>query len=154
MRFILDTSALFSMQDLPDGEVFTTAGVIDELNKYHDQRVRLWEGLIKISEPSGASLERVNREAERTGDKGRLSPVDIGVLALALDLGGLLLTDDYSIQNIARAMGMDYKGVGMKGIDKVLIWKYRCRGCGRIWDKEHPDCPVCGSQLRTTRSRK
>lgn len=151
--YILDTSALFSMQDLPSGEAYTTAGVIAELNKYADPRVRFWEELLKISEPTKASLDKVNKAAESTGDKGRLSPVDIEVLALALDMDGLLLTDDYSIQNLARFIGIKYQGVGMKGIQKIIRWKYRCRGCGRVWDKEYPDCPVCGSPLKTVRSR-
>jgi UPF0271 protein len=76
------------------------------------------------------------------------------VLALAVELKAVLMTDDYSIQNLARAMGIEYRAVGMKGIKELVQWKYRCTGCRREWDVNHPDCPVCGSALRSSRSRK
>jgi len=76
------------------------------------------------------------------------------VLALALDLKAELLTDDYSIQNLARVMGVRYRGVGMKEIKEVVRWKYRCTGCRKEWDENYPDCPICGSPLRSSRSRK
>lgn len=152
MKHILDTSALFSMQDLPP-EPMTTPGVISELRKYHDPRLRYWEDRLIVSEPSAASMERVREAAARTGDDARLSPVDMEVLALAMDQGGVILTDDYSIQNLARALGLEYRPVGLKGIREVIVWRYRCRGCGRTFDKNMPDCPICGSALRSVRSR-
>jgi UPF0271 protein len=51
-------------------------------------------------------------------------------------------------------MGIEYETVGLKGIKKLVKWKVRCTGCGRIWDKEYPECPVCGSPLRTVRSKR
>lgn len=152
MKHILDTSALFAMQDLPP-EPVTTPGVISELRKYGDQRLRYWEDRLIVSEPSSASMERVEKAAAETGDDARLSPVDMEVLALAMDQGGVILTDDYSIQNLARVLGLDYRAVGFKGIKEVMTWKYRCRGCGRTFDKNMPDCPICGSALRSVRSR-
>jgi UPF0271 protein len=76
------------------------------------------------------------------------------VLALALQCKALLMTDDYSIQNLARVLKVDYRAVGMKGIKEVVKWTYRCTGCRREWDENYPDCPVCGSPLRSARSRK
>jgi UPF0271 protein len=154
VRYVLDTSALFSMQDLPEGEAYTTPGVIAELKKYEDPRVRYWLELLHVSEPSKDSVRAVRAAAERTGDDARLSQVDVEILALAKDLGGTLLTDDYSIQNVAQTINLPYHTVGAKGIKEVFRWKYRCTGCMRVWDKNYPECPVCGSPLRTTRSRK
>lgn len=153
MKYVLDTSALFSMQDLPPDAV-TTPGVIAELRKYADPRLRYWDELLKVSPPSTASLEAVRKAAESTGDDARLSPVDMEVLALALDLKAVLLTDDYSIQNLARVLHVPYQGVGLKGIKEVLEWKYRCKGCGKLFDKNQPDCPICGSELRSVRARR
>lgn len=152
MKHILDTSALFAMQDLPP-EPVTTPGVISELRKYGDPRLRYWEDRLIVSEPSSASMERVEKAAAETGDDARLSPVDMEVLALAMDQSGVILTDDYSIQNLARVLGLDYRAVGFKGIKEVMTWKYRCRGCGRTFDKNMPDCPICGSALRSVRSK-
>lgn len=154
MRIVLDTSALFSMQDLPPGEVYVTPGVIAELRKYEDPRLRYWEDVLKVASPSPQAMDAVRRAAVRTGDDARLSPTDMEVLALALELKAELLTDDYSIQNLSRVIGVRYRGIGMKEIREVIRWKYRCTGCRREWDENHPDCPVCGSPLRSSRSRK
>jgi len=141
------------MQDLPP-EAVTSPGVIVELKKYDDPRLRYWDELLLVTSPSSASLSEVKEAAQRTGDDARLSPVDMEVLALARDLQATLLTDDYSIQNLARVLGIKYQGVGFKGIKEIIIWTYRCKGCGRIFEKNQPDCPICGSELRSVRSRK
>jgi len=155
VKLVLDTSALFSMQDLPpDTEVHTTPSVIAELEKYGDKRTGYWEHALKISHPGADSLRQVKDAAEKTGDLLRLSQTDLEVLALAMELDATILTDDYSIQNLAKYMDIEYKAVGLKGIKKLVKWKLRCTGCGRIWDKEYQECPVCGSPLKTSRSKK
>ncbi len=154
-RLVLDTSALFSMEDLPqDAEVFVTPSVLEELRKYKDRRVERWGDLLRTSEATTSSIKKVREAAERTADAGRVSPTDVEVLALAIDLEAVVLTDDYSIQNLAAHIGIPYRTVGLKGIRKVLKWRYKCTGCGRVFDKDMPECPVCGSKLRTVRSRK
>ncbi len=153
MRYVIDTSALFSMEDLPQGDLFVTPGVIRELEKYKDRRLVYWEEMLKVSEPSTASLLEIKKAAISTGDDARLSPVDISILALAKELGAVLLSDDYSIQNVARYLSIPFKGVGMKEIKEVIKWSYRCTGCGKYWDKNMNECPICGSPLKSKRSR-
>lgn len=153
-RLVLDTSALFSMQDLPSGaEAYTTPGVLLELEKYGDRRASLWGDLLRVSEPTSSNLRKVKEAASRTGDSTRLSPTDAELLALALDLQAVLLTDDYSLQNLATYLGVPYRPVGLSGIRDVRRWRWRCIGCGRVFDEEQPDCPVCGSRLRSTLSK-
>ncbi|NLI74385.1 MAG: nucleic acid-binding protein, partial [Euryarchaeota archaeon] len=91
--------------------------------------------------------------ASKTGDDARLSPVDMEILAIAIDVKGMILTDDYSIQNLAKVLGLEYKSIGTKGIKEIFTWKYRCRGCGRIFNENMDDCPICGSALRSIRSK-
>ncbi len=153
MRYVLDTSALFSMDRPPDGESHVTLGVLKELERYNDSRHHLWGSLVVISEPSKESLEKVRKAAAGTGDIDRLSPVDQEVLALAIDLDAELLTDDYSIQNVAKVMGVRFRTVGTRGIKKVYQWKLRCTGCGREVKEKVTECPVCGSPLTTRRRR-
>jgi endoribonuclease Nob1 len=154
-RLVLDTSAFFAMQDLPPGtETFVTQGVLKELEKYGDRRTGLWGDMLKVSEPTATSMRRVKEAASRSGDSTRLSPTDVEVLALALDLGATVLTDDYSLQNLAAYLGVPYRPVGLKGIKEVRKWRWRCTGCGKVFDKEHPDCPICGSKLKSTLSKK
>jgi len=154
-KLVLDTSALFSMQDLPpDSEAFVTSSVLKELKKHGDKRAELWGEMLTVSDPLPATVRKVKEASSRTGDSTRISPTDVEVLALALDTGGIILTDDYSIQNLAAYLGVPYQPVGMRGIRRVLRWSWRCVGCGKVYEKEMRDCPICGSPLKSTLSRK
>ncbi|MGI6472040.1 MAG: NOB1 family endonuclease [Candidatus Methanomethylophilaceae archaeon] len=150
---ILDTSAFFVMDWIPDEEFLCPPGVVDELKRYDDPRLALWDDRLRTSDVTDGSMKRVKEEARRTGDLGRLSDVDLSVLALALDMNGTILSDDYSIQNVAKSMGIPFRPVGTKGIEKKFKWNYRCIGCGK-WYKEHYDeCPICGSGTKAHRKK-
>ncbi len=150
---ILDTSAFFTMDWIPDEDFLCPPGVVDELKRYDDPRLELWDDRLRISDFTKESLEAVKEEAKKTGDLGRLSDVDLSVLALALDMDGTILTDDYSIQNVAKSMGLSYRSVGTAGIKKKFKWNYRCIGCGK-WYKDHSEeCLICGSEMRAYRKK-
>ncbi|HQQ25492.1 MAG TPA: PIN domain-containing protein [Methanomassiliicoccales archaeon] len=154
MKVVLDTSALFGMEQVPPGwEAFVTEGVLAELEKYNDRRAENLLPAIKVSQATTASLSKVKEAARGTGDSSRLSRTDMEVLALALELRAAVVTDDYSIQNLAAVLGVEFMPMSMKGITKVLRWNYLCTGCGKVFKEPQPDCPVCGSPLRTTRRR-
>lgn len=152
MVLVLDTSALYSMEELPDNCV-CTPGVIKELEKHGDRRLGLWGDMLKVSDCTQKSLDAVERAAEGSGDDARLSPTDVSVIALAIDLGGTVLTDDYSIQNVCVALNVPYKAVGTKGIKKLLKWDYGCVGCNRRFKEKLPECPICGSALVSRRKK-
>jgi UPF0271 protein len=140
------------MEDLPDDHV-CPPGVVDELLRYNDPRIGRWGDLLRVSDCTAASVTLVRDAAKKSGDIGRLSDVDISVIALALDLGGTVLTDDYSIQNVSRILGVGYKPVGTPGIRKVEKWNYRCNGCGKWFKENVTECPVCGHSSRPYRKR-
>ncbi|MCL1811462.1 MAG: nucleic acid-binding protein [Methanomassiliicoccaceae archaeon] len=150
---ILDSSALFSMEGLPEEEFLCPPGVVDELAKYDDKRLDLWGDLLRTSDCTKPSVEKVTEAAKKSGDLGRLSPVDISVLALAVDTGGTILSDDYSIQNVSRIMGIPFKPVGTTGISKVEKWNYRCVGCGKWFKEKADECVICGSGMKAHRKR-
>lgn len=154
MKVVLDTSALFGLEQVPsDWEAFITEGVLVELEKYNDRRAENLLPTIKVSQATSAALSRVREAARGTGDASRLSKTDMELLALALELKATLATDDYSIQNLATVLGIEFLPMNMKGITKVVRWNYLCTGCGKVFKEPQPDCPVCGSPLRTTRRR-
>ncbi len=150
---VLDSSAFFSMDQLPSEEFVCPPGVIKELTVHKDPRLALWGDLIRTSDCTAASVSKVQQIADKSGDSGRLSPTDISVLALALDLNGTILTDDYSIQNIARIMNIPYRAVGMKGIVKTEKWNYKCIGCGKWFKEKQTECPICGSGMKACRRK-
>ena len=153
MVIVLDSSALFSMEDLPDGDCVCPPGVIDELRKYKDRRLDLWGGMLRVSDCSPESMEKVKEEARKSGDLGRLSPVDLTVIALGLDLNGVVYSDDYSIENVCSRLGIQYRPVGTGGIKKVEKWNYQCIGCKKWYKERMDECPICGSPMKAHRKK-
>ena len=140
------------MENIPDDSV-CPPGVVDELKRYNDPRLERWGDLLRTSDCTATSIDSVRAVAKKSGDIGRLSDVDVTVIALALDLEGVILTDDYSIQNVAKIMNIEYKPVGMKGIKKVEKWNYQCTGCKKWFKEPSPECPICGHTLRSCRKK-
>ena len=154
--FVLDTSVLYYGKDLPTGyELIISPGVVRELEKegMGERLELLLATRIRVSSPTKRSLQRVEKEALGTGDSSRLSETDKEILALAMDLGYQLLTDDYSIQNLATVLGVPYRGFDQKGITKVLVWEAKCTGCGKILGPEIKECDVCGRPTKMRRKR-
>ena len=153
--FILDTSAILSGKPiyLDDSIMVTIPNVIKEIKPggrgYRTLRYLLETGLA-IYSPSEESLDRVKTVSLETGDKDRLSSVDKGILALALDINkkekeAIILTDDYSIQNVAHVLNIKFENISQRGITKKFKWAYQCRGCGKKFEENIKVCPICGS---------
>jgi len=149
MKYALDTSFFFSELALA-GELATTPSVVDELADARS-RCRL-EALLAtglaVTAPTVASLERVAGAGRKTGDSARLSPADTDLLALALDLGAEVVTDDFAVQNVALALGLGVRGI-LQRKARPRIWKYRCPGCNRRYSGPGT-CPECGTPLSRT----
>ena len=153
---MLDTSALMSGRPF-EGELFTTEDVLRELRKHEALTPQLETFLavkVRIVAPSRESVAAMRARAEGTGDAHRLSPTDMGLLAVAHELGATVVTDDYSIQNLAAEVGLPYEPVLEPGIREKVNWRYRCTGCGKVYAEWQDPCPVCGAKLRTARGRR
>jgi UPF0271 protein len=149
MKTVLDASLFFIEYPLK-GELFTTPGVVAELKDFRSKcryEALLAAGL-RVCEGSRQSLEKVRVAAESVGDAGKLSETDVGILALSLDIGGAILSDDFAVQNVALALGLTVQPAQQRKAKK-RIWKFRCPGCGHIAEMDG-ECPVCGSQIKRT----
>ena len=163
--YILDTSALLSGKPINTGgfPLITTSGIAAELHPGgRDYRAfqLLREKGMSIYEPSATSLARCREAAARSGDIVRLSPTDLGVLAVALDINAdpeqeaVVLSDDYSIQNLATILHVKYLGLSQEGITRRIQWVVSCPGCRRRFAEKVSVCPVCGTKTRMTAQRK
>jgi len=154
MAFVLDATAIRSGMTIAGEGWFTTPSVINEirLGRQGKDMALLADLSITVKSPSDDYVDRVRSAAEKTGDINRLSGTDIDILALALELDGTLITDDYSVQNIASILKLQYK-TALTGIREIIHWTYRCRGCGKFFEKEQTDCPVCGSEIGMVKKR-
>ncbi len=155
VKYVLDSSALLSGKEF-EGELFIVPGVQRELRKYGvtPQLAAFLDTKVRILTPAKEAIIQIQNKAKETGDDRRLSPVDMDLLALASELSATLVTDDYSIENLAKALGIPYEAVMMPPITEEVRWKYRCTGCRKIWPEWHDACPICGAPLRTSRPKK
>lgn len=156
--YILDTSAVLSGKntDFASNSI-TATGVSEELSpggKDYQFFQFLKEKGLKVFSPSKKNLEKTKEHAKKTGDLGRLSNTDIELLALALDIKKqektepILITDDYSIQNLANSMDIKYKTISQQGIKESFIWINKCQGCGKKFKENINNCPICGSKTK------
>jgi UPF0271 protein len=159
--FVIDTSALLSGKSLYDAKLtlVTTPGVSEELRPggrdFHTFEVLKELGLT-IHAPSPESVAFVKKTAQKTGDDRRLSAADIEVIALALDINkkpnneAIILSDDYSIQNIASTLNINFQVILQKGITKKFKWVSRCPGCGKQFHETKKICPICGTETKSS----
>jgi UPF0271 protein len=156
MPFVLDATAIragVSTQDRT--QWFTIPGVIDEVQrgKVSGDLELAIEISITVMVPGDQARCKIMETAKKTGDDGRLSATDIELLALALELKATIVSDDYSVQNVASILEIPIK-TNLEGIRKIIHWTYRCRGCGRYYEKKESDCPICGAEVRTVSRKK
>jgi UPF0271 protein len=147
MNYILDSSVFFS--DYPVRfPAYTTPSVIDELIDLRSKcrfDSLVVSGLV-VREPESESVLKIQEVSARSGDQPVLSPADKDVLALALDLGGVIVTDDFSVQNVAHHLGIETRSI-LQRPARTRVWKFRCSGCGRYY-RNTGECPVCGSAIK------
>jgi endoribonuclease Nob1 len=147
MKAVLDASVFFSELS-PEGELFTTPSVCDELldirAKGNFEKLSA-RGLTVLS-PGREGRQEVDRAAEKSRDARVISETDRDLLALARELGANLYTDDFAIQNVAAVLGVETHPILQRKARQVK-WKYRCAGCGRYYSHDG-ECPVCGAAIK------
>jgi len=108
--FVLDASAFIHGRDLRifQGELYTTREVVEELR---DPRAQA------AVEVLGVRVEEVDEKKVRELVKKftGLSPADASVLALAMEKGCVLITDDGRLAATARRLGVRVEGVFYRG---------------------------------------
>ena len=145
--YVLDASAFIDGYDA-EGAVASVPAVRGELVDAAGYRFDAMEGAgMTVHPPDEDAVRRVREAAERTGDADVLSETDVSLLAAALELDGVLVTDDYAVQNVADALGLAVDAVSKAGITERRDWRFQCDGCGREFDERRERCPVCGSSL-------
>jgi len=147
MKAVLDASVFFS--DIPiEGELFTTPSVCDELVDIRAKGnfEKLCTAGLTVVSPAREGLMAVDRAAEKSRDSGVISGTDRDLLALAKELGAVLYTDDFAIQNVAGVLGVETHPI-LQRKARPVRWKYRCTGCGRYYSHDG-DCPVCGAAIK------
>lgn len=149
---ILDATSFYAGIPFSSQEQsFTTTLVFEEIKhikKSHDAvQILIDLGRLKIIEPEQKNIDFILEKARNTGDLLNLSKEDVSVLALCLQLNGELVTDDYTVSNVAKHLNVRVIPIMTKGISKIFDSVYFCPACNKIFEKMS-DCPICGSKLK------
>lgn len=149
---VLDTSVLLAGMDPPPGRRWaTTPEAMDEIRPggRDARRLAYWrEAGLEVRSAGPEARTSVERAARAAGNLGRLSAADRSLLALALEARGTLWTNDHTMLDVARRLGVQALSVTTDGITATKDFRPRCTGCGRWFDDLLPDCPVCGSAVK------
>jgi UPF0271 protein len=158
---VLDTSAFIAGFDPLSfsGEIHSVPSVERELipNSLPWTRFKtaVESGRLQLKTPSHVFLETVKESSKTVGDALVLSAVDLQVLARALELkhsgsSPLIVTDDYSIQNVANQLGLEFTSLMTFGIRFRHHWIMYCPACYRKYPPNFKGevCEVCGTKLK------
>ena len=148
---VLDATSFYAGIPFSSQETsFTTPLIFEEIKHIKKEQAAISALVeskrLQIIEPEQKFSEIVIQKAKETGDFQNLSEEDISVIALCLQIRGELLTDDFSISNVAKHLTLTVLPVMTKGVVKTN-WIYFCSGCEKSFSKISV-CPICGNKLR------
>jgi UPF0271 protein len=118
-------------------------------------------GKLTVRSPKSSFFQEIREASMKVGDMRYLSEADLQVLALALELKGsgyspLIVTDDYSIQNVANKIGVEFTSLMTFGIKFRFKWILYCPACYRKYPPDYKSkvCEVCGTELKRKPKKK
>ncbi len=155
--YVLDASAFINGFQMSSNNNFTVPEITAEIKDF-ESRLKfdsaINEGLVTIEDVETDYLNKINEIISQSGDVLRLSGPDKKLIALAYKLSDMgenvkVITDDYTIQNTLKIIGISYSGIITEGIKEVYNWKKVCEGCKKEFDEDYPfdDCEICGSKI-------
>jgi UPF0271 protein len=153
-RYALDAGAFYTGFVFLSSayEYWTTQAVFDEvkhIKRSHGAIEALLESnSLQILNSDRKNIDRVVAAARRTGDYQKLSEADISIIALALQLEIVLITNDYAVANVASTLKIPVRSVASKGITHTRRWIAYCSACGRAFGPNAKECRLCGNRLR------
>lgn len=167
---VLDASAFIGGFESKNSVNVTVGEITSEVKDIKSKM--LLEDLINnnqlnIIEPKEESILELEKIIEKSGDDLRLSGPDSKLLALTLELVNdkissnnnkksassantvEIVTDDYSIQNVAKILKIKFRSVLTSGVTEVYFWKKTCEGCKEEYSSDYnrEDCDICGSKI-------
>ncbi len=159
--FVLDTSAFVAGFD-PFSlgvEQVTVPKVEEEIKRNTMNKLRfetaIESGRVKVKAPSKEYINQIMASSSKVGDSFKLSETDIELLALALELKASgynpqIVSDDYSIQNVATKVDIEFSALATFGIKRLIEWIRYCPACYREYpaNSSAKECKVCGTALK------
>ena len=159
---LLDSSAILNDYGFsfdPKRKYAITSRIVAELRDLRSRMMldnALMLRLVSITDPCPLSLQKI---IDFVASKGfeRLSNADLSLLALAKELKQkkekiLLVSDDYSIQNTCKLLGIPFKPAIQGRIRETIVFDKYCPGCNKRYKRSFKgNCERCGTRLKTRR---
>ena len=121
-KYIIDTSTIVSGKlNIWENDYIYPDSVIKEIRSGSLEKI-LEVADIKTCSPDPEYIKMAGEAALKTGDYHVLSSTDIDVIALAIELNGIIITDDYAIQNVARYCGIEYTEGGIMFVLIIMVF--------------------------------
>ncbi len=155
--YLLDAAALFASYQLmlpPNVSAVTTSDVLREVRdaeSYRSVELSLSAGKLAIVEVDEVLIDEAVRVVSELGEVGKLSKADLSLAALMVKYSRegcytVVVTDDYSLQNVAAYLNLYVLGVKRGVISRVVKYLVVCEACGFRGVSEDY-CPVCGGRM-------
>ncbi|MBN1160090.1 MAG: hypothetical protein JXA43_02530 [Candidatus Diapherotrites archaeon] len=159
MIYILDSAAFMNLGSFGfEEEAYIITRLVEAELKDSQSKQYLdsgkESGKIKLQDPLPEYMEKAKSAAKESTDYPDLSEADFSVIALAIqfkeeNIEYQLLTDDYSVQNVAEHIGLNYDSLAHEKIKEKITWVWRCPKCRKTYQRntDTRDCPDCEEKL-------
>jgi endoribonuclease Nob1 len=158
---VLDTSAFLAGYDpfAASTEQVTVPKVEEEILRNSMVKMRFQTAVesakVKVRAPTQEFSVEAKASASKVGDSFKLSEADMQLLSLALELkeqgyAPQIVTDDYSIQNVAKQLDIEFLALATFGIKRLLEWIRYCPACHKQYtaNSKFKECQICGTELK------
>lgn len=155
--YVLDASAFINGFQLETKNNFTVPEITSEIKDFESRLkfdAAIDENRLIIQDVDRDCICAVDEIISESGDILRLSIPDKKLISLAYMFHSQgknvkVISDDYTIQNSLKIMGIPYSGIITEGIKGVYNWKKVCEGCKKEYGEDYPfdDCEICGSKI-------
>ncbi len=156
--FVLDATAFY--QGFPlraNCKCITTELIVEEVSHLKKNvcsiNFLIEAQKISVMRPKDETVSYTRSVATRIGDS-KISPSDLSVVALAIDYGGTVVSDDNRVRNLATTLSISCLNLSDMGIRAVRKWTKYCRVCAKKHSYNENICSICGNQLRVNYSDK
>lgn len=149
--FVLDATAFY--QGFPlraNCKCITTELIVEEVSHLKKDlcpiNFLIEAQKISVMRPKGETVSYIRSVATKIGDS-KISPSDISVIALAIDYGGTVVSDDKRVCNLASTLSIPCLNLSNMGIRAVRKWTKYCSVCAKKHSYNENICSICGNQL-------
>lgn len=139
MSRIVDANVVLHGRGELKGDLVTVPEVYSEIKSQMGQ-FKLQNMKISQSQPSEESLRKVKQLSDDINSP--TSETDENIVALGLDTGHSIVSDDRALQNLALHLETNFEGFLDDPVEEEREWKRVCENCGN--EVESPPCS-CGS---------